>query len=242
VRRDEATAQVAEKEAERKRRDDEASERLRILRGSQPENKETDGPATIEKKRKRVEEDEPTDHHRDGQRSKFVSKSRGRKDETRDVEGGPQQANVTHEHLDSISNMRFRDAAGRHNGAQRPWYSTATPADPGSNVGKDVWGNEDPGRHTRNQKRLDANDPLLSIKKGVKQLRDVEKQKVEWRKERERDLYEVEDLARKERHRRRREERHKHDRNRDRHRSRRNSDDRKRPRSSDRTGPRENRA
>jgi len=48
---------------------------------------------------------------------------------------------------------------------------------------------------------MDASDPLLAIKRGVKQLRDVEKQKVEWRREREKDLNEVEDIARKARRR-----------------------------------------
>lgn len=117
---------------------------------------------------------------------------------------------MTAEPLDKISNMRFRDAAGRHPDARQPWYSTAITDHETHGTGRDVWGNEDAGRHARNQKRLDASDPLLAIKKGVKQLKDVEKQKSEWRREREKDLYEVEDLARKERHRRRKEERRKH--------------------------------
>lgn len=249
MRRDEARAQAAEKEAERKKRDDEASERLRILRGGQPEEDEAEIPARPEKKRKRDENDELSHLDQEERRPKHSSRNGRPKDASRDAQGNLLEANVTHEQLDSISNMRFRDAAGRHNGAQHPWYSTATSADPTSNVGRDVWGNEDAGRQARDQKRLDASDPLLAIKRGVRQLKDVEKQKTEWRKERERDLYEVEDLARRERHRRRREERHKHDkdkdrhrdrnrdRDRDKHRPRRDSDDRKRPHSRDTTRP-----
>lgn len=245
MRRDEAAAQAAEKEAEREKRDDEASERLRILRGGQPEEDETELSARPGKKRKRGEDDDGPSHGE--RRLKHSSRNAGHRDESRDAQGNLLEANVTHEKLDSISNMRFRDALGRHNGAQNPWYSTTTLADPGSSIGRDVWGNEDAGRQVRDQKRLDASDPLLAIKRGVKQLKDVEKQKSEWRKERERDLYEVEDLARRERHRRRREERHKHDkdkdRNRDRdgekHRLRRDGDDRKRTHSRDITRPRE---
>lgn len=105
--------------------------------------------------------------------------------------------------------MRFRDAAGRS--SQTPWYSVSKP-DPSIDaapVGRDVWGNEDKNRYVRDQKRIDSSDPLLAMKKGVKQLKEVEKQRNEWRRERERDLNEVVELARKERHRRRRKERHK---------------------------------
>lgn len=248
VRRDEAKAQAAEKEAERKKRDDEASERLRILRGGQPEEDGTEISARSEKKRKRNEDDgEPSHSYGEERRPKLSSRNGSSRDESRDAQGNLLEANVTHEKLDSISNMRFRDAVGRHNGSQNPWYSTASSADPGPGVGRDVWGNEDAGRQARDQKRLNAGDPLLAIKRGVKQLKNVENQKAEWRKERERDLYEVEDLARRERHRRRREERHKHDKDKDRdsdrhkHRSRKDGDDRKRSRSRDKTRSREER-
>lgn len=133
--------------------------------------------------------------------------------------------------LDRISNMRFRDAGGRHSHMQQPWYSSLNPGSAPDTVGRDVWGNEDAGRQARNQKRVVDNDPLLAMKKGVKQLREVEKQKSEWRVERERDLNEVEELARRERHRRRKEDRQKHGRDRDKYGNGRRSRHRSRSRS-----------
>lgn len=113
--------------------------------------------------------------------------------------------------------MRFRDAGGR--GKDKPWYSSLDPTSKADALGRDVWGNEDAGRQARDQHRLVSNDPLLAMKRGVKQLKDSEKQKAEWRRERERDLNEVEELARKESRRKRT---HNRDRDRDkryRHRS-----------------------
>jgi len=155
------------------------------------------------------------------------------------LRGDQSRMNASDDPLDHISNMRFRDAAGRRPDARTPWYSSLASDHPTPATGRDVWGNEDSGRQARDQKRLDTTDPLLFMKKGVKQLREVEKQKGEWRQERERDLHEVEHLARRERHRRRKEEGHQHgrDRNRDRdrdkhgHRKRRRSRSRSRSRS-----------
>ena len=104
-----------------------------------------------------------------------------------------------------IMGMRFADAAGRHNNSSQPWYSSRS-ADGGSaheSVSKDVWGNEDPGRVQREKVRADTNDPLAAMKRGVKQLREAEKSREQWKAQRERDLHEVEDLTRKERKRRR---------------------------------------
>jgi len=97
--------------------------------------------------------------------------------------------------------MRFSNAAGFKQAiGQKPWYySTAGPAaedeEPPS---KDVWGNEDPRRKERQKMRISADDPLAMIKKGVQDLRQVEKERKKWREERER---EMEELARAERRR-----------------------------------------
>ncbi|WEW54949.1 hypothetical protein PRK78_000376 [Emydomyces testavorans] len=87
--------------------------------------------------------------------------------------------------------MRFSNAAGYKQGMEAPWYSTGThdltvrsqeiPA-------KDVWGNEDPRRREREKMRIDANDPLAAMKRGVRQLREVEKERKQWEAERKREL------------------------------------------------------
>lgn len=101
--------------------------------------------------------------------------------------------------------MRFSNAAGFKQGLENPWYSTATSGDlPLQNtLGKDVWGNEDPRRKEREQKRLDSSDPLATMKTGVKKLRQADKHRKEWMEERERDLKEVEEMARENQRRRR---------------------------------------
>lgn len=210
MRRDESEARAREQEAERTKRDDDAAERLRLLRGGSPNLEDHAHAVRDESKRKRGEDDKSMPHSGYEKRQRHFRRGDDAQEVSRHVSREAQEANVTAEPLDKISNMRFRDAAGRHPDARQPWYSTATSNDKNPGTGRDVWGNEDAGRHARNQKRLDASDPLLAIKRGVKQLKDVEKQKSEWRREREKDLYEVEDLARKERHRRRKEERRKH--------------------------------
>ena len=97
--------------------------------------------------------------------------------------------------------MRFSNAAGFKKTLDDPWYSATTSSDAAlRNVpGRDVWGNEDPSRKDREQKRLDSSDPLAAIKMGVKKLRQADRHRVEWMEERERDLKEVEEMARENR-------------------------------------------
>jgi hypothetical protein len=104
--------------------------------------------------------------------------------------------------------MRFSNAAGFKQTLENPWYSATTSSDVTlqNNPGKDVWGNEDPRRKEREQKRLDSSDPLAAMKMGVKKLRQADRHRKEWIEERERDLKEVEEMARKHRRRRRRRE------------------------------------
>lgn len=145
-----------------------------------------------------------------------------------------ERMNETSESLDKISNMRFRDAAGRNADAGKPWYSDLSVANK-SPVGKDVWGNEDAGRQARDQARLSSNDPLMAMKRGVIQLKEAEQQKAEWRKERENDLTGVEEIARTDReHRHRRQRSRDRSRSRDRNRRHRHHRHRKRSRSPDR--------
>ena len=101
--------------------------------------------------------------------------------------------------------MRFSNAAGRNAGPGGPWYNEPVRNDSLTTiVPKNAWGNEDPRRREREKKRTGANDPLAMIKKGVKQLREADKHREEWRAQRERDLNEVEELAKKHKHRRKR--------------------------------------
>ncbi|GAQ04233.1 uncharacterized protein C5E4.10c [Aspergillus lentulus] len=70
--------------------------------------------------------------------------------------------------------MRFSNAAGyRQSAGQMPWYSSSSRdvLAPDAMPEKDVWGNEDPMRQERERARLDANDPLAAIKRGVRQLK-----------------------------------------------------------------------
>lgn len=100
--------------------------------------------------------------------------------------------------------MRFKDAAGFKQDNKSPWYVGADRGvyDKQETVGRDVWGNEDPRRREREQQRISSNDPLLAMKQGIKKLRENEKEKKEWIEQRRKDLYEVEQLARQEKRKR----------------------------------------
>ncbi|EEH44608.2 uncharacterized protein PADG_00897 [Paracoccidioides brasiliensis Pb18] len=117
--------------------------------------------------------------------------------------------------------MRFSNAAGfRQSLDKNPWYSSSnvdiaaqTAEDMLPN--KDVWGNEDPRRQERERERITSNDPLAAMKKGIHQLKAVEKERKKWEEERReklRDLKKEEERKqrryssrhRKERRRRRR--------------------------------------
>ena len=92
--------------------------------------------------------------------------------------------------------MRFSNAAGfKESISQRPWYSStgniATEEEALETVTKDVWGNEDPRRKERAQKKLMADDPMAIIQKGVSDLRQVEKERKKWQIERENEMNEI---------------------------------------------------
>lgn len=82
--------------------------------------------------------------------------------------------------------MRFSNAAGGKEGIVKPWYSTSSQT-PQEIASKDVWGNEDPSRQVREQARISSNDPLAMMKRGVKQLKETEKQREKWKAERDRE-------------------------------------------------------
>lgn len=115
--------------------------------------------------------------------------------------------------------LRFSNAAGRNrNGiSTSPWYQTSKTlaradklqdeAEDEEEVGKDVWGNEDPRRKMREQNRIVDNDPLAFMKRGAAQVRTVERERKRWREEKEREVKELEDEDRRRRKRRRAERR-----------------------------------
>ncbi|PGH00072.1 hypothetical protein AJ80_09233 [Polytolypa hystricis UAMH7299] len=104
--------------------------------------------------------------------------------------------------------MRFSNAAGFKQGMQKPWYNSSSgQAEEDAMPSKDVWGNEDLGRREREKRRINSNDPLAMMKRGVKQLRDVEWERKKWDEERKRELRALEEQEREDtesrRHRRR---------------------------------------
>lgn len=103
--------------------------------------------------------------------------------------------------------MRFSNAAGfKQSAGQKPWYSSAREVvASGDMPSKDVWGNEDPMRRERDMARMDANDPLAAMKRGVRQLKSVEQERKKWNEERSQELEDLKAAQRREpRHRRRR--------------------------------------
>ena len=92
--------------------------------------------------------------------------------------------------------MRFSNAAGfKQSIGQQPWYSSTGAVNDGEEgadaVSKDIWGNEDPRRKEREKLRIASDDPMAAIKKGVAQLRQVERERQRWKEERDRELRDI---------------------------------------------------
>ena len=105
--------------------------------------------------------------------------------------------------------MRFSNAAGYDQSVQaQPWYSSRAPDAPSQDIhqraSKDFWGNEDPGRSQREKMRLSANDPLMMMQQGVKELRKSERDRQKWNDERMKELNDLKVIARQERKERKR--------------------------------------
>ncbi|MCJ1390374.1 hypothetical protein MMC18_003233 [Xylographa bjoerkii] len=99
--------------------------------------------------------------------------------------------------------MRFSNAAGfKQSISEKPWYHSGLGLEKEEeeeieSVGKDVWGNEDPRRKERQKMRVVADDPLAAIQKGVKDLRQVERQKRVWIEEQKREIKAIEKAERR---------------------------------------------
>lgn len=96
--------------------------------------------------------------------------------------------------------MRFSNAAGfKQSIGDKPWYqSVGVSAEETNEVpSKDVWGNEDPRRKEREKMRVAADDPMASIQKGVAQLRQVERDKKQWLREKQRETNELAEMQKR---------------------------------------------
>ncbi|KAL9108309.1 MAG: hypothetical protein Q9227_006907 [Pyrenula ochraceoflavens] len=110
-----------------------------------------------------------------------------------------------HRELEDQYTMRFSNAAGFKQSLDDPWYSQGRGTFKDTDVpSKDVWGNEDPSRRERDKARLNTNDPLAAMKKGVKQLRETEKQREAWNDERRKEIAALDEEHRSRRHHKRR--------------------------------------
>ncbi|KAJ5095334.1 hypothetical protein NUU61_004690 [Penicillium alfredii] len=128
----------------------------------------------------------------------FPATSANRKVE-KNVEAEAETARQERSYEDQYT-MRFSNAAGfKQSAGRNPWYSSAAQDASASDSmpQKDVWGNEDPMRKERERTRLDMNDPLAAMKRGVRQLKATEQQRKQWNEEKQKEL---EVLATEERH------------------------------------------
>ena len=234
VRRDETEARAREVEDERRQRSEDADRRLAVLRGETFANSTEDDIAPgfdsprdgeeVSRKRRRIaaqvrsEKDILHVRSSDQQSRRDIDtlfNSSGHIDLI-PRHSGVATRNETKERREEVDGqgMRLADAAGQTPNSGKPWYNSSL-TDGGykhDRVGRDVWGNEDPRRKEREKQRMDANDPLAAIKRGTRQLKQVEADKRSWRAQRERGLGEVEEIALKEhKHRRHRRRRHSDD-------------------------------
>ncbi|PIG89227.1 hypothetical protein AARAC_008657, partial [Aspergillus arachidicola] len=208
VRRDEAQAQAREEEQERRMQEVDAERRIQILQDTARFRKrrrlagenDTDRDIRFARedaqialaKREELASTRSSDaplYDSAGHIDLFPSQP-SQKHTEKNPEAEKESAERQKAYEDQYT-MRFSNAAGfRQSVGQKPWYSASgTEAmAPDSISGKDVWGNEDPMRREREKARIDANDPLAAMKKGVRQLKSVEQERRKWDEERRREL------------------------------------------------------
>ena len=109
-------------------------------------------------------------------------------EKNREAEAEAQEKRQRH---DDQYTMRFSNAAGFKEQVNRqPWYSSTnrTVSAPDAVADKDVWGNEDTMRKEREKARMNANDPLAVMKRGVRQLKATERERKRWNEEKQKEL------------------------------------------------------
>jgi len=97
--------------------------------------------------------------------------------------------------LEDQYTMRFSNAAGnRVDVKERPWYfasvsgkDSMTAPKVRATSGVNAFGREDAGREKRDEKRLDAADPMAMMKQAQVKIKQVERDRDLWKQERERE-------------------------------------------------------
>ncbi|KAI9807738.1 MAG: hypothetical protein M1826_004470 [Phylliscum demangeonii] len=126
---------------------------------------------------------------RNGHINLFPEERRAKSQVAKNPEAEAEAAKKKREYEDQYT-MRFSNAAGFKQSLAAPWYSSLQEDKTGVKepVGKDVWGNEDHARKRRDGIRRQDDDPLAAMKKGVAELRDVEKERQAWIKARQQEM------------------------------------------------------
>lgn len=130
---------------------------------------------------------------RKGNINLFPDEGTSRRHAPKNAEAEAEAAKKKKEFEDQYT-MRFSNAAGfKQSVGQKPWYHSISDSAENEEIAvtKDVWGNEDPRRKEREKTRLDAEDPLAAMQKGVEELREVKKERKRWKEERGRELREI---------------------------------------------------
>jgi hypothetical protein len=134
------------------------------------------------------------------------AKEASRKQKESNPEAEAEKARKEREYEDQYT-MRFSNAAGfKQSIGEKPWYHNhlSTEREVDSSTSRNVWGGHDPKRKERAQERLNADDPLAAIQKGVQGVRKAEKGRKEWQEQRRKDIDDLIDSERKEARRRKR--------------------------------------
>jgi hypothetical protein len=95
--------------------------------------------------------------------------------------------------------MRFSNAAGK-DGISQPWYSEREGVAPDASS-KNIWGNNDPNRKTRDTQRINSNDPLSMMKKGAAQIKELKRERKKIQEERDEELRQLRKESHRDRHR-----------------------------------------
>nr|POE98580.1 hypothetical protein CFP56_75509 [Quercus suber] len=124
-----------------------------------------------------------------------------------------------------VSKMRLNDAAGYNDSMrEEPWYASNKHAKPKGEAidakdlvlvdvqDKDVWGNEDPRRKSREQRRITSTDPFAAMQQAQSQLKQKERDRVVWEKQQAKELAELDRVDEDRRQRHKRHRRHRTDR------------------------------
>ncbi|KAI3319134.1 hypothetical protein HD806DRAFT_510066 [Xylariaceae sp. AK1471] len=141
-------------------------------------------------------------------------KEKGKGKQGQKNEDAEREAAKKRQELEDQYTMRFANAAGRDGvgvTGSGPWYVSNRGDSTGVQAqipGKDVWGNEDLKRKTRDAARVVAGDPLAMMKRGAAKVRDVEQERRALNEEKARELRQ---LRKEEKRHEKRRRHHRHD-------------------------------